>query len=73
MIMTEEILNTTSSFCLKCKKPMKFNVPRLGPKAGCVHVDTGQFDCGPKKELRVSYETIDKAWRKAYKEVFGDK
>lgn len=31
--------------CSKCGKPMRFNVPRLGPDGGFVHADNGQLLC----------------------------
>jgi len=31
--------------CVKCEKPMRHNVPRLGDSAGYVHSDTGSPVC----------------------------
>lgn len=35
--------------CGKCNKPMRFNVPRLGPDGGFVHADTGSLLCDELK------------------------
>ena len=32
--------------CAKCGKPMRYNVPRLGPAGGFVHANTSSLMCG---------------------------
>jgi hypothetical protein len=36
----------TQPQCSNCGKPMRFNVPRMGPDGGYVHADTGLLTCG---------------------------
>src|SRR5580692_3626853 len=39
--------------CGHCGKPMRFNVPRMGPDGGYVHADTGRLMCddsGPESQ-----------------------
>lgn len=31
--------------CSSCGKPMRYNVPRLGPDGGFVHAATGSLSC----------------------------
>lgn len=50
---------STGGWCGLCGKAMRPNVPRLGWEAGGVHADTGQFDCGPRKELQMNSVDTD--------------
>lgn len=42
------------SYCQKCHKEMRHNVPRLGPAGGWVHADTGYVLCGPRPEQAIT-------------------
>lgn len=35
--------------CMKCGKPMRYNVPRMGPSGGFVHVHSGSLVCDDEK------------------------
>lgn len=49
---------STGMWCADCGHAMVHNVPRLGPNGGYVHKDTAQFDCGPRKELQVTSDSM---------------
>ena len=36
---------TEQSWCMKCGRKMRYNIPRLGSDGGFVHDDTGYFSC----------------------------
>lgn len=40
-------------YCMNCGKPMKHNVPRLGPDGGWVHADTGYPLCGKPPSIEI--------------------
>lgn len=41
----ERLVGQNGYWCGTCEKPMRFNVPRLGPKGGFVHEHSGSFFC----------------------------
>ena len=36
---------TEQSWCMKCGRKMRYNIPRLGSDGGFVHDDSGYFSC----------------------------
>lgn len=48
--------------CGSCGKPMRFNVPRLGPDGGYVHDDTGSLDCGPYVLPQITFPPLGPVW-----------
>jgi hypothetical protein len=49
------LAHNATPVCTRCGKPMRYNVPRLGPAGGYVHADTGLLLCVevPVSELRM--------------------